>query len=252
MNPPRPSPPQFPTGALLLFNFADWGGILTSVLLIDRLGRRGFFTLGFTTAALLWIALGLVRPISGQGADSEAPGLTAVLLIFGSLASATRGFAPEAANLWVLETFATEQRATCYATVNIGYQITASIVVPLGGFLVDRTQYAPTEPIPPHPQAVCSHHQNPCRWMADTTPPNSSSVTGASSSPSARTRASSPTRQPTRTCRTLHPTVTPPPPSCGRWPSTSRGRERVLSDDGTCTCVTKDVRRHPQRRHRCS
>ena len=139
----------FPIPALLLFNFSDWGGILLSVLLIDRLGRRGFFTVGFSSAAILWIALGLLGHFFDEtgygGVDDPNRGVKqTVLLTVTALASATRGFAPEAANLWVLETFATDQRATCYAAVNMCYQITASIVVPIGGYMVDHTGYEPT------------------------------------------------------------------------------------------------------------
>ena len=141
----------FPIPALLLFNFADWLGILFSVMLIDRLGRRGFFTVGFSTAAVLWIALGLIGhyfDVTGYATPQSDPDRHAlqhtVLLVVTALASATRGFAPEAANLWVLETFATDQRATCYAAVNMCYQITASIAVPFGGWMVDHTGYEPT------------------------------------------------------------------------------------------------------------
>ena len=41
------------------------------------------------------------------------------------------------------QTFATDQRSTCYAVVNVGYQLTAVIVVPLAGMLVDAVGYAP-------------------------------------------------------------------------------------------------------------
>jgi hypothetical protein len=42
-------------------------GIIFSMVLIDALGRRGFFIVGFTVAAFLWALFGLVRPISGEG-----------------------------------------------------------------------------------------------------------------------------------------------------------------------------------------
>ena len=42
------------------------------------------------------------------------------------------------------QTFPTDQRATAYAVVNMGYQITSSIVVPIGGLCVDAVHYAPT------------------------------------------------------------------------------------------------------------
>jgi len=145
-NPANQDVITLPWSTLLAFNFADLGGIVLSVVLIDRLGRRGFFFVGFTAAALLWGVLGVIRPISGVStADVESNGpLQAALLTVGALASATRGFAPEAANLWVLETFATEHRATCYAAVQMSYQLTACIVVPLGGMLVDAVDYSPT------------------------------------------------------------------------------------------------------------
>jgi len=46
-------------------------------------------------------------------------------------AQATRGYAPIAGNLWALESFPTEQRATCYAAVNVIYQLTGLIIVPI-------------------------------------------------------------------------------------------------------------------------
>ena len=50
---------------------------------------------------------------------------------------ATRGFAPEAANLWALESFPTEERATCYAILNLVYQTVATIIVPATSSLQD-------------------------------------------------------------------------------------------------------------------
>ena len=141
MNPHAPLP--FET--LALFNFTDWWGILLSVLLIDRLGRRGFFAVGFTIAALLWIVLGAMRPIAHQfnASEEQSYSVQVALVVVGAIASGTRGFAPEAANLWVLETFATDQRATCYATVQMIYQLTSSLVVPLGGQVVSMVDYSP-------------------------------------------------------------------------------------------------------------
>ena len=84
-------------------------------------------------AAVVWFTLGLLPT-----------GSATVLIIFGALASATRGFAPEAANLWVLETFATEQRATCYAAANVVFNVAGSAAVPLGGLAVSALDYSPT------------------------------------------------------------------------------------------------------------
>lgn len=96
---------QMPTSTLLLFNCADWLGILVSIPLIDALGRKGFFGVGFATAAIMWIALSYVRLIAGIDGINvpDPPWLLAILLVIGSLGSATRGFAPEASNLWALE-----------------------------------------------------------------------------------------------------------------------------------------------------
>ena len=53
---------------------------------------------------------------------------------------------PEAANLWALETFPTDQRATCYAVVNVVFQASAAIVSPVGGAFVAAVDYDP-EPL---------------------------------------------------------------------------------------------------------
>ena len=118
-------------------------GILFSFLIVDRLGRRGFLTVGFIVAAFLWLTLGSIKPIAGVAEDETNDSLVTALVIVGSFASATRGFAPEAANLWALETFPTEQRATCYSAANIMFQLSASIVLPVGGAIVNALNYSP-------------------------------------------------------------------------------------------------------------
>ena len=63
----------------------------------------------------------------------------AVLIIIGAFAQATRGFVPEAGNLWALETFPTNQRATMYAACNVVYQTTATIIVPISSAAQDAS-----------------------------------------------------------------------------------------------------------------
>jgi MFS family permease len=129
---------------LIIFNCSDWIGILASVLLIDRLGRRGFLTVGFTLAAVFWLMLGLAKPVANMGVTDTNPTMSVLLIVIGSFASATRGFSPEASNLWVLETFPTDQRATCYAAANVVFQLASTIAMPAAGALVHLVHYSPT------------------------------------------------------------------------------------------------------------
>ena len=75
--------------------------------------------------------------------DETNDSLVTALVVVGSFASSTRGFAPEAANLWALETFPTEQRGTCYSAANIMFQLCASVVLPVGGIIVNALNYSP-------------------------------------------------------------------------------------------------------------
>eukprot|EP00966_Prymnesium_polylepis_P130485 3018256-Prymnesium_polylepis.1 len=71
-----------------------------------------------------------IRPISDAVTDGQGDPFTAIIVV-GAFAQATRGFVPEAGNLWALESFPTTQRATMYAACNVVYQTTATIVVPV-------------------------------------------------------------------------------------------------------------------------
>jgi len=126
--PDQPHGP-LPYSVLLVWDVADWFGILAAIAVIDRLGRKKFFFVGFVLAGLFFCIFGLLRPIA-VAIDPTANPFTA-LIIFGALAEATRGYAPIAGNLWALESFPTEQRATCYAAVNVIYQLTGLIIVPI-------------------------------------------------------------------------------------------------------------------------
>ena len=92
---------------------------------------------------MLWAALALVRPIGGVDHDYSSEGLQVALIIFGALASGTRGYPPEASNLWVLETFATDQRGLTYSAVNVVFNLSASLTVLIMGQVVDATDYDP-------------------------------------------------------------------------------------------------------------
>ena len=98
---------------------------------------------GFTAAGLLWAVFACVRPISDAmkppgttDADKAAAALPCLVAV-GAFAQATRGFAPEAANLWALESFPTEERASAYAILSVVYQTIATAVVPATSSLQD-------------------------------------------------------------------------------------------------------------------
>ncbi|KAL3909070.1 MAG: hypothetical protein SGPRY_009558 [Prymnesium sp.] len=126
-----PQRDKLPYSVLLGWNFADWGGIAFSSLLIDRLGRRGFFAVGFLAAAILWSALAVYTPILHAICPGADPYVA--LVVIGAFAQATRGFVPEAGNLWALETFPTTQRATMYAACNVVYHFTSGTAVAVTG-----------------------------------------------------------------------------------------------------------------------
>ncbi|KAL3911011.1 MAG: hypothetical protein SGPRY_008856 [Prymnesium sp.] len=128
---------QLPYGVLFGWNFADFLGLTTSIFLIDRLGRRFFFVVGFLAAAVLWSFLASYRSISFAIDPSSNP--FAGLIAIGALAQATRAFVPEGGNLWALESFPTSQRGTLYAAVNVVYQLAATIVVPISSVAQDAS-----------------------------------------------------------------------------------------------------------------
>ena len=118
-----------PYSVLLGWNCADWVGILIAVLVIDRMGRRNFFIVGFVMAGVAWACFGAIRPIITAASTTADP--LWGLIVLGAVAQATRGYSPIAGNLWALESFPTEQRATCYSACNVVYQLTATILVPV-------------------------------------------------------------------------------------------------------------------------
>ena len=141
---PKGKMDDLPYEILLIFNYCDWAGILLSSLIIDVLGRRGFLLMGFVVSAVLWLSMGVIKPAGNVPVNQTTPGLSVALIVVGCFAHATRGYAPEAVNLWVLETVPTNQRGASYAACNVVFMLTQSVVLPIGGAIVGAVNFAPT------------------------------------------------------------------------------------------------------------
>lgn len=99
-----PGEKELPHGVLLLFNLGDFCGIIVSIALADRLGRRGSFAIGFFGQSVLFAAMVLLQQ------STSAVGKLLVIAS-GTAASACRCFAWEAAAMWTIEAFQTDLRA---------------------------------------------------------------------------------------------------------------------------------------------
>ena len=85
-----PTSAELPHALLLLLSAGDLAGILLSILLVDRIGRRGCFHLGFFLQAALYVVMALV------------PRRAAPLAALGFAATGCRCFGWEAAQMWVV------------------------------------------------------------------------------------------------------------------------------------------------------
>lgn len=95
-----------PHRILMLFNMGDLAGIVLSIFLIDHIGRCGSFVIGFFVQGSLLAALTCL------GRSTPAYMLAVAC---GTLSSACRCFAWESAQMWTLEVFPTQIRATAFS-----------------------------------------------------------------------------------------------------------------------------------------
>ena len=95
-----PTSAELPHALLLLLSAGDLAGILLSILIVDKVGRRGCLHLGFFGQAALYVLMAL------------APRRAAPLAALGFAATGCRCFGWEAAQIWVVEAFPTTVRAT--------------------------------------------------------------------------------------------------------------------------------------------
>ena len=123
-----------PLRTLAIFNAGDLCGIFVSIVAIDRIGRRGCFVVGFLVqGALLACMVGFAR---WPDPRDLMPRKHATLVTIGALASATRCFGWEAANLWIVEVFPTHLRSTALAAVSTCMRLASSGTLALSGSLV--------------------------------------------------------------------------------------------------------------------
>ena len=130
----RAASSELPYGDLLWFNGGDWVGVLASGLIVDRIGRRGCFALGFFgQAGFLALLIGWQHALLAAGVQPEAALAQAVLIPLGTAAASLRVFHWDGASLWTSEAFPTELRATALATANIAMRIVSMLVIALTG-----------------------------------------------------------------------------------------------------------------------
>lgn len=110
-----------PHEVLFLFNVGDLCGIIVSINVVDRIGRRGSFFVGFGAQAGAFVLLALVSM-----SFSALPGArSSVIILVGFFTAATRCFGWEAAHMWTVEVFPTSVRATAIAVTGACMRLAA-------------------------------------------------------------------------------------------------------------------------------
>ncbi|CAE7397418.1 STP10 [Symbiodinium pilosum] len=98
-----PDDNALPRALLMIFNVGDFCGLVVSVLVVDFIGRRGSFAVGFFFQGTLLLGL------AGTHVLNDAARLY-LQSILGAVSASCRGFAWEGAIMWVLEAFPTTLR----------------------------------------------------------------------------------------------------------------------------------------------
>jgi MFS family permease len=117
---------ELPLRTMALFNMGDLAGIIFSIFVVDSIGRKGCFRIGFLVQAALLAALATL---------SSLP--LGVRTAIGVLAASTRCFAWEAAHLWIVEAFPTKVRATALATALAVMRLASTLTLSVSGTLMD-------------------------------------------------------------------------------------------------------------------
>ena len=145
-------------GTLLLFNVGDLIGIVVSIAVVDRIGRRGCFAVGFLLQAALLTTLvlahsmvetfgayhcagGTVQKVEAlrgwEHCKDQGAGALALLTFVGMLATGCRCFGWEAAQLWIVEAFPTSVRATAVSLAQAAMRIASVGALALSGAYID-------------------------------------------------------------------------------------------------------------------
>ncbi|CAJ1332791.1 unnamed protein product [Effrenium voratum] len=112
-----PGHTELPRGLLMLFNIGDLIGLVVSVFVIDRIGRKGGFVIGFFLQGIILITL--------SGATTFGGARVCLQAIMGMTATGCRGFAWEGATMWALEAFPTSLRAAALCSSRVCMQVMA-------------------------------------------------------------------------------------------------------------------------------
>eukprot|EP00746_Dinoflagellata_sp_MGD_P148978 gnl/MRDRNA2_/MRDRNA2_81095_c0_seq1.p1 gnl/MRDRNA2_/MRDRNA2_81095_c0~~gnl/MRDRNA2_/MRDRNA2_81095_c0_seq1.p1 ORF type:complete len:472 (-),score=59.22 gnl/MRDRNA2_/MRDRNA2_81095_c0_seq1:103-1518(-) len=116
-----------PYYAMMIFNLGDLCGIIAATLLMDTIGRKGCFYIGFIVQGVFLAGLIFVQ------------GIPTMILGFGFLNAACRAFAWDATHLWILEAFPTQVRGTAFALSNIILRVASILCLSITSGLVRFT-----------------------------------------------------------------------------------------------------------------
>lgn len=100
-----PEDNALPRTLLMIFNLGDLCGLVVSILVVDFIGRKGSFFVGFGFQGTLLLCLAGTHSLKS---DDACLYLQSIL---GAISASCRGFAWEAAVMWSLEAFPTSLRA---------------------------------------------------------------------------------------------------------------------------------------------
>jgi len=114
-----------PHGLLMLFNVGDFVGLIVSVFVVDLIGRKGGFAVGFfLQGSILLVLAGVHLEASKLGHYSLF-----VQSMLGVMAASCRSFAWEGATMWALEAFPTSLRAAALCSSRVCMQLMAVLTL---------------------------------------------------------------------------------------------------------------------------
>lgn len=114
-----------PHGLLMLFNVGDFVGLIISVCVIDFIGRKGGFVVGFFVQGCILLTL------SGVHGQAHRLGHYSLYVqsMLGVMAASCRSFAWEGAVMWTLEAFPTPLRTAALCSSRVFMQLMAVLTL---------------------------------------------------------------------------------------------------------------------------
>ncbi|CAE7348608.1 SVOP [Symbiodinium sp. CCMP2456] len=118
-----PEDNALPRMLLMIFNLGDLCGLVVSILVVDFIGRKGSFFVGFGFQGTLLLCLAGTHSLKS---DDACLYLQSIL---GAISASCRGFAWEAAVMWSLEAFPTSLRAAALSLSRVVMHSSAVITL---------------------------------------------------------------------------------------------------------------------------